>query len=111
MATDTFELESTLTERYQTTVPAEVRRHLHLKKQDKLRYVPQPDGTVLLMRADAHEQEDDPIVGQFLQLLAHDMKNNPHRIHMVDETWLERARALVSDVDIDLDAPLSPEDD
>ena len=42
----TLELESTLTDRYQTTVPNSVRRALRLGKRDKLRYRVQPDGTV-----------------------------------------------------------------
>ena len=43
-----LELESTLTDRYQTTVPDAVRRALKLGKRDKIRYLVRPDGRVVL---------------------------------------------------------------
>ena len=51
-----LEIESTLTDRYQTTVPDVVRRTLKLRKRDKIRYVVRPDGAVLLTRAEAGEE-------------------------------------------------------
>jgi len=51
-----LEIESTLTDRYQTTVPDAVRRTLKLRKRDKIRYVVRPDGAVLLTRAEATEE-------------------------------------------------------
>src|SRR5882757_4669848 len=68
-----LEIESTLTDRYQTTVPDAIRRTLKLRKRDKIRYVVRPDGAVLLTRAEAHE-ESDPVVGKFLAFLASDME-------------------------------------
>lgn len=47
------EAESTLTERYQTTVPEIVRRALRLGKRDKIRFTLRPDGDVVLRRASA----------------------------------------------------------
>ena len=47
----TLELESTLTDRYQTTVPDAVRRALKLGKRDKIRYLVRSDGRVVLTRA------------------------------------------------------------
>jgi antitoxin PrlF len=38
----TLEAESTLTDRYQTTVPQTVRRALRLRKRDKIQYVSAP---------------------------------------------------------------------
>ena len=38
----TLEAESTLTDRYQTTVPETVRRALRLRKRDKIQYVIRP---------------------------------------------------------------------
>jgi len=40
----TLEAESTLTDRYQTTVPETVRRALRLRKRDKIQYVIRPSG-------------------------------------------------------------------
>ena len=65
----TLKLESTLTDRYQTTVPNAVRHALKLGKRDKIRYLIQPDGGVMLARASG-KTEDDPVLGQFLNFLA-----------------------------------------
>jgi len=43
----TLEAESTLTDRYQTTVPETVRRALRLGKRDKIHYTIRPGGEVL----------------------------------------------------------------
>jgi antitoxin PrlF len=42
-----FEAESTLTDRYQTTIPDPVRKALHLNKRDKIHYTIQPNGQVI----------------------------------------------------------------
>ncbi|MBV4507033.1 type II toxin-antitoxin system PrlF family antitoxin [Pseudomonas sp. BW13M1] len=108
MAT-TFEAESTLTERYQTTVPETVRRALGLKKRDKIHYSIRPDGAVILTRAET--AEEDPAVGQFLDFLARDIATNPQRLKVVDAEFVARLDALVGDVEIDLDQPLSADDE
>ena len=43
----TLEVESTLTDRYQTTVPETVRRALQLGKRDKIHYTIRPGGEVV----------------------------------------------------------------
>ena len=43
----TLEVESTLTDRYQTTVPETVRRALKLGKRDKIHYTIRPSGEVV----------------------------------------------------------------
>lgn len=108
MAT-TFDVESTLTERYQTTVPETVRRALGLKKRDKIRYSIRPGGEVILTRAEAIEE--DPVMGQFLDFLARDIATNPQRLKVVDAELVTRLDALVGDVEIDLDQPLSADDE
>lgn len=108
MAT-TFDVESTLTERYQTTVPETVRRALGLKKRDKIHYSIRPGGEVILTRAEA--TEDDPVVGQFMEFLARDIATNPQRLKVVDAQLVARLDALVGDVDIDLDQSLSADDE
>lgn len=105
-----LEIESTLTDRYQTTVPDAVRRTLKLRKRDKIRYVVRPDGEVVLTRADATEQ-DDPVVGKFLAFLARDMEAHPKQIRGIAPILVRRARSLVKGVKVDLDAPLQPEDE
>lgn len=109
MAT-TLELESTLTDRYQTTVPEGVRRALKLSKRDKIRYSIQPDGAVLLTRAPILEP-DDPVLGEFLNFLARDLAANPRHVQGIDANLLARIQPLVQDLEIDLDAPLSADDE
>ena len=102
----TLEVESTLTDRYQTTVPETVRRALKLGKRDKVRYSIRPDGDIVLTRAPT-DAVDDPVLGQFLGFLATDIARHPERVQLVDASLVKRIRSLVGTVDIDLDAALS----
>ena len=106
----TLEVESTLTDRYQTTVPETVRRALKLSKRDKIHYTIRPGGEVVLTRVDILE-DDDPVLGQFLGFLAHDMAAHPERLQSVDASLMQRIRALVGDTKVDLDAALSADDE
>lgn len=103
--TSTLEVESTLTDRYQTTVPDTVRRALRLGKRDKIHYSIRPSGEVVLTRA-ADAAGADPVLGQFLGFLARDMTEHPERLQAVDAGLVERLQALVGDVEIDLEAAL-----
>jgi antitoxin PrlF len=105
-----LEVESTLTDRYQTTVPETVRRALRLGKRDKIHYTIRASGEVILSRADA-SAGDDPVLGQFLGFLAHDMANHPERLHALDAGLAQRLQSLVGGVEVDLDAALSADDE
>nr|WP_314876643.1 type II toxin-antitoxin system PrlF family antitoxin [uncultured Pseudomonas sp.] len=105
----TLDVESKLTDRYQTTVPETVRRALGLKKRDKIHYSIRPDGAVILTRAT--EIEQDPAVGQFLNFLANDIANHPHRLTAIDAQLVARLDALVGDLEVDLEQPLSADDE
>lgn len=98
---------STLTDRYQTTIPEPVRALLHLNKRDKITYTIEENGKVLISRA----SEDDPIIGDFLVFLANDIKNNPSHVRSISPDLKNRARSLVSGIEIDLDAPLDDKDE
>ena len=106
----TLEVESTLTDRYQTTVPETVRRALQLGKRDKIHYTIRPGGEVVLSRARPME-EDDPVLGQFLGFLARDMASHPERLKAIDAALVQRVQALTSGVEVDLDAALSSDDE
>ena len=106
----TLEVESTLTDRYQTTVPETVRRALKLGKRDKVHYTIRPDGDIVLTRA-ADVTVDDPVLGQFLGFLATDIARHPERLLSVDASLVKRIRSLVGKVEIDLDASLSADDE
>ena len=105
----TLKVESTLTDRYQTTVPETVRRALKLGKRDKIHYTIRPDGEVVLTRAAA--EYEDPLLGQFLDFLARDLAAHPQRLQAVDAGLARRIRSLVGGVEVDLDAPLSADDE
>jgi len=106
----TLQVESTLTDRYQTTVPETVRRALRLHKRDKIHYTIRPDGEVVLTRAAAGES-DDPALAPFLGLLARDLAEHPERLQAVNAGLAQRIQALVGGVEVDLDAPLSAQDE
>ncbi len=109
MAT-TLEVESTLTDRYQTTVPETVRRALRLGKRDKIHYTIRPGGEVLMSRAEPSE-EDDPVLGQFLGFLARDIASHPERLQTVDASFVQRLQALTGGIEVDLDASLAADDE
>jgi antitoxin PrlF len=104
----TLEVESTLTDRYQTTVPDTVRRVLHLGKRDKIHYSILPSGEVVLTRA-AFSEGDDPLLGQFLTFLANDIANHPAHLQAIDGGLVQHLRSLVGNIEFDLDAALSPD--
>lgn len=106
----TLEVESTLTDRYQTTVPETVRRALKLGKRDKIHYTIRQDGEVVLTRAKASEV-NDPVLGQFLNFLANDIARHPEHLKAVDASLVKRIQSVVGHVEIDLDAPLSADDE
>ena len=106
----TLEAESTLTDRYQTTVPETVRRALQLRKRDKIQYIIRLGGEVVLMRA-TKTDHDDPALNQFLDFLAHDITANPERLQAINDSLAHRLKSLVGSVDVDLNAPLSENDE
>ena len=106
----TLEVESTLTDRYQTTVPETVRRALRLGKRDKIQYTIRPGGEVVLTRVEV-TAVDDPVLGQFLGFLARDIASHPERLQAVDSTFVQRIQSLTGGIEIDLDAPLSVDDE
>jgi antitoxin PrlF len=106
----TLEVESTLTDRYQTTVPETVRRALKLGKRDKIHYTIRPSGEVVLTRAETSDG-DDPVLGQFLGFLAADIMRHPERLQSVDAGLVQRLQSLDGGVDLDLDAALSADDE
>ena len=102
-----IELESTLTDRYQTTVPDAVRRALRLGKRDRIRYVVQPNGSVILQRA----EDEDPVLGAFLDFLAKDIASHPRQVRAIGANLAKRMRSLTKGVKADLDAALDSADE
>lgn len=98
---------STLTERYQTTIPESVRRALHLAKHDRIEFTIENSGKVVLTRV----EEDDPLIGHFLQFLADDIKAHPKHVSSIDLALVKRANALVKGLSLNLDEPLDDKDE
>lgn len=78
-----LEAVSTLTERYQTTVPMPVRLALHLDKHDKVRYSIRENGDVVISRVVS--DESDPVLSKFLNFLAQGIGNPAPS--QVDAVW------------------------
>ena len=106
----TVEADSTLTDRYQTTVPETVRRVLRLGKRDKLHYSIRPSGEVVLSRV-ATVTRSDPVLDAFLAFLARDMAKHPEQLQTLDAGLVQKLQSLVGEVEIDLDAALSADDE
>lgn len=100
---------SKLTDRYQTTVPSGVRKQLNLAKGDQIRYCTEPDGRVYI--EPVREEEGDPVLGAFLDFVEADIKAHPERLRAFDGALHDRLKALVGEVIVDLDEPLSPDDE
>jgi antitoxin PrlF len=110
--TTVLEAESSLTDRYQTTVPESVRRALKLGKRDRVRYELLADHRVVISRVQPQAAlGEDPVLGRFLDLLARDIASQPSRMRAVDSALVARLRNLVKGVDVDLDAPLAVDDE
>ncbi len=109
MAAPDLYSESTLTDRYQTTVPDTVRKALGLNRRDKIRYTIGPNGQVVLSRVDL--PEDDPVLEQFLSFLARDLTQNPQHLQSISSDLVNRVQSLVAQINLDLDALLCDEDE
>jgi len=103
--------ESTLTDRYQTTVPEPVRRALKLGKRDKIQYEIRASGEVVLTRVTEPEEGVDPVLGAFLAFLAQDIAQHPERLKPLDKGFVQRLQSLTGGIDVDLDAPLAADDE
>lgn len=104
-----LQTESTLTDRYQTTVPSVVRKALHLGKKDKITFTVEPNGSVTLSRSE--QSDSDPALNAFLELLGNDLQAHPENIQALSADMKQKVDKLIQGVDIDLDSPLNDEDD
>lgn len=107
----TLVAESTLTDRYQTTVPDSIRRALSLGKRDKIRFSLLPDGRVTVERVSSDAEHDDPALDAFLGFLTRDVEQHPERLRAFDSALREHISGLVGHAAVDLEVPLSPDDE
>ena len=108
-----LEAEARLTAQNQITIPAPVRKILHLRGGEsrvKFQILPE-EGRVMVVRVEpADEAQEDPALEPFLDLLRMDMIKHPRRVSRFPSTLLKKARSLVKGVKVDLDGPLAGED-
>ncbi len=98
-----LEKEASLTGRYQTTVPREIRTALKLNKGDKILFALNRDNSVTLLKAEAEEMHDDPALSGFLNLLERDMVEHPEMIVLATKEHEARMNEIVGDFKVDLD--------
>jgi antitoxin PrlF len=104
------EVESALTDRYQTTVPQPVRRALGLRKRDRIRYAFRANGEVVLQRVSPDPVEEDPALAPFLALLERDIASQPERLQPIGADLVQRLQDLVGAIEVNLDEAL-PDDE
>ena len=108
-----LEAEARLTAQNQITIPAPVRKVLHLRGgESRVKFQILPDeGRVVVVRVEPDaEAPEDPALEPFLDLLRIDMIKHPRRIARFPSTLLKKARSLVKGGKVDLDGPLTGED-
>jgi antitoxin PrlF len=98
--------ESTLTDRYQTTIPEVVRKALGLGKRDRLEFLLDETGAVRIKKAQDLEEHEDPTLMAFLDLLAKDIDENPQNIRELDESFWQAIDKLTEGVEVDMDEKL-----
>jgi antitoxin PrlF len=112
LMTPITEAEATLTTQNQITIPVSIRKVLQLRGgESRVKFQVTKEGKVLVVRVDPSTPEDeDPALKPFLDLLTKDLREHPERISPFSPKLLKRARALVRDVKVDLDGPLTGDD-
>lgn len=104
VAVPTLSIDATITARGQTTVPAAIRKMLGVS-QGSITFRGMSDGTVVI--EPKAEDEHDPAIGAFLQLLERDIAGG--HVVPLQRALLDEIDALVGDTEVDMDAPLPDE--
>jgi antitoxin PrlF len=82
-----------------------VRKALGVVPGDELAYVIEGDRAVISKAAVTNE-EHDPSLAAFLDLLSRDLSAHPDRLRGLPATLVERIRDAVAGVEVDLDEPI-----
>jgi antitoxin PrlF len=94
-------LESTVTQRYQTTVPNGVRKALGVRGSDRLVWEIQGDRAIVRRASAVEVEEDDPALEPFLRMLAADIEAHPERLQGMPEHLYRGILELTEGVDFD----------
>jgi antitoxin PrlF len=94
-------LYSTVTAKSQTTLPSGVRKALGIGPGDKLAYL--IEGEQAVIRRAEEEDEDDPVLGSFLDFLERQINEHPERLRPITAELRDRMQRLSEGVTVDLD--------
>lgn len=110
MTTPTLTVESTLTDRYQTTIPEKVRQFLGLSKRDHIEYRINANGEICLTKK--VEEEVDATMASFLAFIDRDIQQHPEGVNPLSESLMRRTDALLAGMQpLDLSDKLSDADE
>jgi antitoxin PrlF len=98
-----IEKRSTITAKGQTTVPKVVRQALGVKAGSAIAF--RVEGNQVTVAAVRNKRED-PVIGKFLEFLAHDMERRPQALKPLSKDFAARIASLVRGARVDLDAPI-----
>ena len=82
----------------------------NMRPANPLHFAIHPDGEVVLTPAASPEVEDAAL-DAFLMVLARDMASHPERLQAIDVVLRQRLQSLVGEIEIDLNAALSADDE
>lgn len=94
-----------ITTKGQTTIPKSVRQALGVGYGGRIAF--RVEGDVVTVRA--AEDESDPALAPFLDLLACDIAARPHELKALTPELAARLTTLTKGVAVDLDAPIEGE--
>lgn len=102
---------STLTDRFQTTIPTFVRNELGLEKRDQIEFLKSDDGYIVLKRAEPKQDDGEfsPELLAWLDFITRDQNQRPEQIKPFTTEMRDKAYQLTNGFDIDLGASLPPE--
>ena len=67
-----------------------------------------PEANVYIV---SREGEDERELHQFLGFLSRDIADHPENLQAIDASFVQRIQSLTGVIEVDLDAPLSAEDE
>jgi antitoxin PrlF len=97
-------LASKVTARSQTTLPSGVRKALGLRAGDQIAY--QIDRDRVIIRKVTDEDNEDPVLAGFLDLLEDDVAQNKELIVFATEGFARYLEELTAGIEVDYDAPI-----
>ena len=103
--------KSTLTDRFQTTIPTFVRNELGLEKRDSIEFLKSDEGYIVLRKAEPKpdDLEFSPQLLAWLDFIAKDHNQRPEQIKPFTPQMRDKAYAMTRGADIDLNSALPAE--